>query len=127
MEIKHLVELNGGVFSKDLDRIRSTHLVAIDTTGSKYVHAVTWGNVRVVNKDWIQQCNIAKSKIFILISIKILFCNYPVKENFLKAILDSTTGSTTSLTSNRLVRRDCRLLPAVHPTHPTHPRGDSKR
>ena len=55
-EMETAVVSVGGSYSSDLVKGRCTHLVAINTTSSKYAHASKWEGVCVVDKGWLQAC-----------------------------------------------------------------------
>jgi len=50
------IRRGGGIYSGDMKMNISTHLIAEDTTSSKYSYAIKWGNVLVVASDWIALC-----------------------------------------------------------------------
>lgn len=54
--IKSIVVNNGGKFSDQLLRDKSTHLIAVEPRGDKYVYAVSWKTVHVVTIQWLQEC-----------------------------------------------------------------------
>jgi hypothetical protein len=54
--IKSIVVNNGGIFSDQLVRDKSTHLIAVQPRGDKYVYAVSWKTVHVVTIQWLQEC-----------------------------------------------------------------------
>jgi hypothetical protein len=62
--LKKVVEEEGGIFSKDLKRGETTHLVCAKAEGAKYSTALLWGDVFVVNQQWIEVCLRVKSKCF---------------------------------------------------------------
>lgn len=55
--IKRMVEENGGEYHPSLERNKTTHLIAVHTAGEKYLHAQSWGNVKIVNASWVENCS----------------------------------------------------------------------
>ncbi len=54
--IQQQVDSLGGKFSAELVRDQSTHLIATQAQGSKYQHARSWGNVKIINTSWLDDC-----------------------------------------------------------------------
>lgn len=54
--MKSIVVNNGGKFSDQLLRDKSTHLIAVEPRGDKYVYAMSWKTVHVVTIQWLQEC-----------------------------------------------------------------------
>lgn len=50
------VVARGGVYTSDLVKNRCTHLVAFNSTSSKYKHASKWDGVHVVSRAWVEEC-----------------------------------------------------------------------
>ena len=55
-EIEKDVVVHGGHYSSDLVKGKCTHLVASNTTSSKYAHASKWDGVSIVDKNWLREC-----------------------------------------------------------------------
>ena len=51
--IEAKVVANGAVYTSDLVKGRCTHLIASNTTSSKYKHASKWDGVQIVNHRWV--------------------------------------------------------------------------
>ena len=54
-DIEAKVVGRGGAYTSDLVKGRCTHLVASNTTSSKYKHASKWEGVSIVNRKWIEE------------------------------------------------------------------------
>ena len=78
-DLKRLVESNGGTYSGDLVCGYTTHLVANEPTGNKYIHAKSW-KVKVVKFAWVTD------------SVKAKYC---LEEK--KYELEDTNSSTPTL------------------------------
>ena len=44
-----------GKFCRSLDQGVTTHLIALEPSGDKYEHALSW-NIHVCSPDWIHEC-----------------------------------------------------------------------
>ena len=55
-ELQRKLENHGAKFNYDLLEDKCTHLIAIAPEGDKYTAAKTWGNVYIVNTDWVEEC-----------------------------------------------------------------------
>lgn len=53
-------EQNGGVYHKELTKLKCTHLVAVSADGDKYQHAIKWRNIKIVSPAWFEKSIAAK-------------------------------------------------------------------
>jgi len=61
IQIKRLVEENGGEYQPMLEKQKTTHLIAAHTVGEKYSHAKSWGTIKIVTAAWVENCATLKS------------------------------------------------------------------
>lgn len=54
--IMRLIESNGGVFSSHMEQDICTHLICLRPEGAKFEAARTWRGVRVVTRQWADDC-----------------------------------------------------------------------
>lgn len=90
-DLKRLVESNGGTYSGDLVCGTTTHLVANEPTGNKYIHAKSW-KVKVVKFAWVTD------------SVKAKYCMEEKKYE-----LEDTNSSTPTLDVNTSANVDGRI------------------
>uniref|UniRef100_A0A914LZ03 BRCT domain-containing protein n=1 Tax=Meloidogyne incognita TaxID=6306 RepID=A0A914LZ03_MELIC len=55
IEIGRLVEMNGGVFSGQMNRSSCTHLITANNSGEKFRRAKKWKNIYIVNFEWLKK------------------------------------------------------------------------
>jgi hypothetical protein len=46
----------GGIYTRDLDVSKNTHLIAVDPVGAKYETAKTTSSIRIVQPAWLESC-----------------------------------------------------------------------
>ena len=62
------IELHGGIFERDLVYDHTTYLIARNTQSEKYLTAVEWPNVIIVNEDWLNDsCHRGSLCIFVVV------------------------------------------------------------
>jgi sensor histidine kinase YesM len=76
--IRELVQNNGGLFVTELDKATCTHLVAQTPDGAKYNYAKLWGTIRIVSKQWIEDCVRLQSMLYYVDTIFLLLLFYIV-------------------------------------------------
>jgi len=54
-EIGRLVEMNGGIFSGQMNRSSCTHLITANNSGEKFRRAKKWKNIYIVNFEWLKK------------------------------------------------------------------------
>uniref|UniRef100_A0A915MQS4 BRCT domain-containing protein n=1 Tax=Meloidogyne javanica TaxID=6303 RepID=A0A915MQS4_MELJA len=54
-EIGRLVEMNGGIFSGQMNRSSCTHLITANNSGEKFRRAKNWKNIYIVNFEWLKK------------------------------------------------------------------------
>lgn len=55
-QIRSVIEKHGGVFSRDLVKNLTTHLICAAADGEKYNVAKEWGCIHVVSEEWVEEC-----------------------------------------------------------------------
>nr|CAD2178269.1 unnamed protein product [Meloidogyne enterolobii] len=54
-EIGRLIEMNGGIFSGQMNRSSCTHLITANNSGEKFRRAKKWKNIYIVNLEWLKK------------------------------------------------------------------------
>lgn len=67
--IQSEVELHGGIFERELVYDHTNYLIARNTTSEKYLTAIQWKKVIIVNEYWIQDSTRCGSRHFLFPSI----------------------------------------------------------
>ena len=72
------IELHGGIFERELVYDHTTYLIARNTQSEKYLTAVEWPNVIIVNEDWLNDsCHRGSLCIFVVVLTIVSFLLRP--------------------------------------------------